>query len=86
MCVHLDDLRAPEQNALNFYVAVGTPLSELFYPGREGVVLHRRLESCLAATVAQLPDSLENYKDGSRENLLSSLREAVGIESSNPAG
>ena len=75
MCVHLDDLRSPEENALNFHVAIGTKLSELFYPGSEGIALHQRLEKCMAAAVAQIPDSSDNR--GYKEDILNTLRRVV---------
>ena len=77
-CVHLDDLRSPEENALNFHIALGTQLSELFYPGREGIALHRRLEKCMAAAVAQLPEASDEH--GSKEDMLNTLRAVVDCD------
>ena len=59
LCVHLDDLRSPEANALTFMAAVQNPLSELFYPGCGRIALHQRLRNCVQAAVSQLPEALD---------------------------
>ena len=59
LCVHLDDLRSPEANALTFMAAVQNPLSELFYPGCRSIALHQRLRNCVQAAVSQIPEELD---------------------------
>ena len=59
LCVHLDDLRSPEANALTFMAAVQHPISELFYPGCRGIALHQRLRNCIQASVSQIPEALQ---------------------------
>ena len=59
LCVHLDDLRSPEANALTFMAAVQLPLSELFYPGYGSIALHQRLRNCVQAAVSDIPEALD---------------------------
>ena len=58
LCVHLDDLRSPEANALTFMAAVQHPISKLFYPGCSVIALHQRLRNCIQAAVSQIPEAL----------------------------
>ena len=74
LCVHLDDLRSSDESALSFLVAINAPLSDLFYPGCQGVSLHRRLIPCIQAAVANVPDYPSQF---SKEEVLNTLLDAL---------
>ena len=75
LCVHLDDLRSPEANALTFMAAVQHPISELFYPGCRGIALHQRLRNCIQAAVSQIPEALQ--QPSRKVKLLNTLLGAI---------
>ena len=76
LCVHLDDLRSPEATALTFMAAVKFPLSKL-YTGVGGIALHKRLQGCLQAAIAQIPDS-QTQDRGHKTEVLRTMHKAVG--------
>jgi hypothetical protein len=64
-CVHLDDLKPSDDNALNFYIAMNAPLSKLFHPDFNGVFLHKQLVPCIQAAIANMsqnPDQSSKVK------------------------
>ena len=75
MCVHLDDLRSPEANALTFMAAVQHPISELFYPGCRSIALHQRLRNCIQAAVSEIPEPLD--QPSRKVELLNTLLVAI---------
>ena len=75
LCVHLDDLRSPEANALTFMAAVQLPLSELFYPGCRSIALHQRLRNCIQAAVSEIPEALD--QPSRKVQLLNTLLVAI---------
>ena len=75
LCVHLDDLRSPEANALTFMAAVQHPLSELFYPGYRSIALHQRLRNCIQAAVSDIPEALD--QPSRKVELLNTLLDAI---------
>ena len=81
LCVHLDDLRSPEANALTFMAAIHHPLSELFYPGCKGIALHRRLRNCIQAAVSQIPEALDqpSHKVELLKMLLAAIPETMEV-------
>ena len=76
LCVHLDDLRSPEATALTFMAAVKFPLSKL-YSGLGGIALHRRLQGCLQAAIAQIPE-VQTQDRGRKTDVLKTMHKAVG--------
>ena len=75
LCVHLDDLRSPEANALTFMAAVQHPLSELFHPGFGSIALHQRLRNCVQAAVSQIPEAQD--QQSRKVELLNTLLIAI---------
>ena len=75
LCVHLDDLRTPEATALTFMAAVNFPLSELF-SDLNAIALNRRLQSCLQAAIAQIPEVTESRSH--KAEVLHTLLQAIG--------
>ena len=82
MCVHLDDLRSPEANALTFMAAVQHPLSELFYPGCGSIALHQRLRICVQAAVSQIPEARDqpSRKVKLLDTLLTAIPEGMEVQ------
>ena len=76
LCVHLDDLRSPEATALTFMAAVKFPLSKL-YSGLGRIALHRRLQGCLQAAIAQIPE-VQTQDRGRKTDVLKTMHKAVG--------
>ena len=75
LCVHLDDLRSPEANALTFMAAIHHPLSELFYPGCGDIALHQRLRNCVQAAVSEIPEARD--QPSRKVKLLNTLLTAI---------
>ena len=75
LCVHLDDLRSPEANALTFMAAIHHPLSELFYPGCGDIALHQRLKNCVQAAVSEIPEARD--QPSRKVKLLNTLLTAI---------
>ena len=82
LCVHLDDLRSPEANALTFMAAVQHPLSELFYPGCGSIALHQRLRICVQAAVSQIPEARDqpSRKVKLLDTLLTAIPEGMEVQ------
>ena len=76
LCVHLDDLRFPEATALTFMAAVTFPLSKLF-SGLGRIALYKRLQGCLQAAIAQIPE-VQTQDRSHKTEVLKIMHKALG--------
>ena len=76
LCIHLDDLRSPEDSQLGFISAVKTPLSQLVYPGCGPIAIHTRLRFCIQGALAQIPED-QDHASNRKLNLLQTLLELI---------
>ena len=84
LCVHLDDLRSPEATALTFMAAVKFPFSKLF-TGLGGIALHKRLQGCLQAAIAQIPEVVTQER-GHKTDVLKTMLKFVEDGKDAPVG